>query len=169
MPAPVDLNTADLDTVYAELTRTGLVRRLLHLAHEEDLGPPPPRGSGDITSRVTLSAPDDVGQAALVVRGAGVLAGLRVLPELLRLFAPAVELHVRAADGHRAEADTVAAALIGPFAEILAAERTLLNIVGRLSGVATLTRQFVDAVAGTRARIYDTRKTTPGLRVLEKY
>lgn len=169
MPAPIDLNAADLDAVYAELSRSGLVRRLLQIAHEEDLGPLPPKGNGDITSRVTLPAPDDIGQAALIVREPGVLAGLRVLPDLLRLFAPSVELHVRAADGRRAEADTVAAALVGPFQEILAAERTLLNVVGRLSGVATMTRRFVDAVAGTRAKIYDTRKTTPGLRVLEKY
>ncbi len=168
-PSLRDLNTADLETVYAELTRSGLVQRLIQIAHEEDLGPPPPRGNGDITSYATLGEGAEIGEAALVVREGGVLAGLRVLPDLLRLFAPNVELRVRAADGHRAEAETVAAALVGPFEEILAAERTLLNIVGRLSGVATMTRRFVDAVAGTRAKIYDTRKTTPGLRVLEKY
>ena len=167
MPAQRDLNAADLDTVYAELTKTGLVRRLLQIAHEEDLGPP--GGSDDITSAAALGSTFEMGQAALVVREPGVLAGLRVLPELLKLFAPDVELRVRAADGHVAEAETVAAALTGPFEEILAAERTLLNIVGRLSGVATLTRRFVDAASGTRAKIYDTRKTTPGLRVLEKY
>lgn len=173
MPAPIDLNAADLDTVWAELTRTGLHRRLLQLAHDEDLGPDaggrgPRGGGGDITSRVTI--PEDAqGQAALVVREPGILAGLRILPDLLHLFAPNTACQTRAADGHPAEADTIAAVLQGPVCEILAAERTLLNLVGRLSGVATRTREFVSAIEGTGARIYDTRKTTPGLRVLEKY
>ncbi len=166
MPAPIDLNAADLDTVWSALTKTNLHRRLLQLARDEDLAAP--GGAGDITSRVTI--PEHAqGRAALVVREPGVLSGLRLLPDLLSLFAPNAACQTRAADGKRADAGAVAAVLQGPLREILAAERTLLNLVGRLSGVATRTAEFVRAVEGAGAKIYDTRKTTPGLRILEKY
>ena len=163
MPAPIDLNAADLDTVWSTLATTNLHRRLLQLARDEDLPPP-----GDITSHIAIPAHAQ-GQAALVVRQPGILSGLRLLPDLLQLFAPNTAFQIRAADGRHADAGTVAAILQGPLREILAAERTLLNLVGRLSGVATRTAEFVRAVEGAGAKIYDTRKTTPGLRILEKY
>jgi nicotinate-nucleotide pyrophosphorylase (carboxylating) len=89
---------------------------------------------------------------------------------LMELFAPGASLTAVACDGEGVEAGAVLARVRGPAAEVLALERTLLNLVGRLSGVATLTSRFVaEAAAGGRARVFDTRKTTPGLRVLEKY
>jgi nicotinate-nucleotide pyrophosphorylase (carboxylating) len=161
-----DLNQLSLEALYAELTRTGLVRRLLQLAFEEDLGPD--RGPGDITSRVCV--PEDATcEGRLVARRAGTVAGIRAVPMVLQVFAPDVAFEGRAADGHAVEAETTLGHLRGTTRQVLAAERTLLNIVGRLSGIATLTASFVDKVKGSRAAVYDTRKTTPGLRMLEKY
>ncbi|MFZ4572876.1 MAG: carboxylating nicotinate-nucleotide diphosphorylase [Phycisphaerales bacterium] len=165
-----------LADLYARIRSTGLPRRLFELAYEEDLGPasPDPRGGparavGDITSSCCID-PRARATANLVARSGGVMAGLASTPELIELFAPAVRAVIRVHDGERASAGQVAAVLDGPLDEILGLERTLLNLVGRLSGIATRTRTFVDAIPrGCRAKVYDTRKTTPGLRVLEKY
>jgi nicotinate-nucleotide pyrophosphorylase (carboxylating) len=161
-----DLNQVPLESLYAELTRSGLVRRLLQLAFDEDFGPE--RGPGDVTSRVCV--PEDAScQGRLVARQPGLIAGIRAIPMVLEVFAPEVAFEGRAGDGHAVTADTTLGYLRGPAPQVLAAERTLLNIVGRLSGIATLTARFVEQVKGTRAAVYDTRKTTPGLRMLEKY
>lgn len=154
---------ADLESLYGHMTRSGHVQRLLQLAYEEDMG-----ARGDITSRVCILEAA-VGEGVVVARRAGVISGVRVMPSVLEMFAPGVFLDVRIADGRRAEAGDVVAVLRGPLREVLAAERTLLNLLGRMSGIATLTARFVAAAAGSRARILDTRKTTPGLRALEKY
>lgn len=159
-----------LKGLYAELAQTGLVRRVIELCRDEDLGPA--TGPGDITTRCTV-APDEPGLAAIVPRQAGVVAGLACVPEILAVFAPTVTFAELTHDSAPALAGVKVGTLSGPRAGILAAERTVLNMIGRLSGVATRTAQFVDAVRAANpprpVQLCDTRKTTPGLRVLEKY
>ena len=108
-------------------------------------------------------------RANIVSRQDGVIAGLRAVEVAISEMDAALECSPALADGQRVAAGQTAATLSGPARSMLTAERILLNLLGRLSGVATLTRKYVDAVAGTHARIYDTRKTTPGWRRLEKY
>jgi nicotinate-nucleotide pyrophosphorylase (carboxylating) len=109
------------------------------------------------------------GEAALVSRQAGVVAGLRAAALALSEMDAQVHWSPLATDGDSIVPGQTLATVAGPARSLLSAERIVLNLVGRLSGVASLTRQYVEAVAGTRARIYDTRKTTPGWRRLEKY
>ena len=138
-------------------------RRLTRLAIQEDLG-----RAYDWTT-LALVPPDTPGRAEVVVRKPGVVAGLVAAAEVLGEFDPKIVWKPLRHDGDAVSADTIAARISGPARSLLAAERTMLNFLGRLSGIATLTRQYVDAVARTGARIYDTRKTTPGWRRLEKY
>ena len=161
-----DLNALALPALFNELTRDGSLHRLLLLARDEDLGPG--GQPGDITSRATVSE-TAVLKANLVMRAPGTLAGILTIPEVLKIFAPRAKAQLLIPDGDRVSANDIAATIEGPARELLAAERTLLNLVGRLSGIATRTRQFADAVAGLPVQILDTRKTTPGLRNLEKY
>lgn len=161
---PADVNALPLPALFASLSASGLVRRLLELARDEDLGE-----AGDVTSLVAI-APARQGRARLVARSGGVIAGLAVIPELISVFAPDAAWHPEHHDGVEGDSRCVLGTLTGPLRQILALERTMLNLVGRLSGIATLTAQYVRALpGGTRAGIYDTRKTTPGNRVLEKY
>ena len=146
------------------------ITRLVAAALDEDLGPAPGR---DVTSQSTIAG-TTTGTADLVARADGVLAGLVVVPEVLaqvaaRLGLPAPSLVVRVPDGTRVTRGDVLAELAGPVQALLVAERTLLNLASRASGVATHTRRWADALEGTGARVLDTRKTTPGLRALEKY
>lgn len=159
-----DLNAMSLPRLYEHLCQGGLVRRVLELARDEDLG-----GAGDVTSE--LSVPLGArAEAGIVAREAGVAAGLASVPELLDVFGCSLAFERRVEDGERLVPGAVLGTLGGSLREILAVERTLLNMVGRLSGIATRTAEFVAALGtGVRAKIYDTRKTTPGLRVLEKY
>lgn len=125
-------------------------------------------GSGDITTITTV--PEDTSvRARMVARAAGVVAGI---PIAMAAFA-AADTHIRAlalrSDGDQVAPGTTLCEVDGPARGILTAERTALNFVQRLSGIATLTARYVRAVSGTPARIVDTRKTTPGLRVFEKY
>jgi nicotinate-nucleotide pyrophosphorylase (carboxylating) len=150
------------------LTEAGLdpadVVRVVRLALEEDLvlGP-------DVTTLATVP-PGARATGDVVPRKPGVLAGLPVAAAVFDLVGgPEVELVLHDADGSPAEPGRPALTVTGPAASLLTAERTALNLVSRLSGVATATRRWVDAVAGTGAAIRDTRKTTPGLRALEKY
>lgn len=160
-----DLNGLKLPQLYARLADSGLVRRLLELARDEDLGP---EGlAGDVTSHV-CSAQDRQVEAGLVCRENGVVAGLAVVEDLLDVFTPDVSFDATVADGAYVEAGAVLGVIKGSQWAVLAAERTVLNLVGRLSGIATYTNQFVAAIEGG-ARLFDTRKTTPGLRMLEKY
>jgi nicotinate-nucleotide pyrophosphorylase (carboxylating) len=111
-----------------------------------------------------------MGAGRVIARVGGVVSGLEAMPLLVEVFAPACRHDVHARDGARVEPGTVVATIHGPLDELLGLERTLLNLVGRLSGIATRTTEFVGAIPpGSRARLYDTRKTTPGLRALEKY
>ena len=136
---------------------------LLRLAIPEDIGE-----AGDLTTAALV--PDDVvGQAAVVVRSAGVIAGLPAGGVVLKAVDPRLAWHEKAKDGQSVQSGDLVATIGGPAQNLLQAERLVLNLLGRLSGIATLTREYVEAVAGTRARVYDTRKTTPGWRRLEKY
>jgi len=159
----VRLLSAGLDpAAVARVIRTGLA---------EDLADGP-----DVTTVATI-APGSVGLADVVTRGAGVIAGLSVAEAVFQSAAlpsdgsafPHISCKLRVGDGERVSAGTVLLTVEGPLDVILTAERTVLNIVCHLSGIATVTRRWVDAVAGTGARIRDTRKTLPGLRALEKY
>lgn len=123
---------------------------------------------GDITSQAVI-APDATSKAELVARSAGVIAGLSVARMVFEKVDPAVEFEELVSDGDRVEAGAVVAGVSGPSRSILTAERTSLNLLGRMSGVATSAAQLVAAVDGTGARITDTRKTMPGLRVADKY
>jgi nicotinate-nucleotide pyrophosphorylase (carboxylating) len=136
---------------------------LIGLALEEDLGQ-----VGDITSAALIST-QARGSAQLVARASGVLAGLPVVTRLIEEFQPFTEWQRKMDDGDRLERGCVIGELVGPVRSILALERTALNFLQRLSGIATLTARFVSAVEGSTAAIYDTRKTTPGWRALEKY
>jgi len=146
------------------------VARIVAIALDEDLGPAPGR---DVTTQATIAASTLVG-GAFVARADGVVAGLATVTETLRQVADRLGLAAPSVTQVAADGDRV-----GPGAElvrveglghvVLIAERTALNLVSRASGVATHTRRWVDALDGTGARVLDTRKTTPGLRELEKY
>ncbi len=135
------------------------VRRAL----AEDLG-----RAGDVTSIATVPE-STVARADVVARNPGVIAGLPLVARTLQELSDAVEIEPRARDGDNVTASTVLMRVHGPARAVLAAERVALNFLGRLSGVATATHEFVRRVAHTNARITCTRKTTPGLRALEKY
>ena len=139
------------------------VRTLVAAALAEDIG------RGDLTTQLTVPAGLRA-TAALVAKQAGVLAGGPLVDRVFAaLGARDVAITHHASDGSSFAAGARLVSLAGPAADLLTGERTALNFVQRLSGVATLTRRYVEAVQGTRARVVDTRKTTPGLRVLEKY
>jgi nicotinate-nucleotide pyrophosphorylase (carboxylating) len=129
----------------------------------EDLG-----RAGDVTSIATI--PEGTQARALVVaRAAGVIAGLPLVAAAFQKLAPEIEISTGLRDGASVAAKTTLMRLAGPARAVLAAERTALNLLGHLSGVATATHEFVRRAAGTKLRICCTRKTTPGLRALEKY
>jgi len=138
-------------------------RRLVELALAEDLD-----GAGDCTSTALIPA-GQPGRAAFVARTAGVAAGLPAAALVCTAVDAELAFTPAVADGTRLDRGVVLATVAGPLHSILVAERTALNFLQRLSGVASLTRRYVDAVAGTRAAVLDTRKTTPGWRLLEKY
>jgi nicotinate-nucleotide pyrophosphorylase (carboxylating) len=159
----VDLNALRLPDLFAHLTADGSLDRLLEAARREDLAM-----AGDVTTEAIVP-PEATCLATGMSREAGVVAGLEALRPALRALGCGAELQPCARDGETCRSGQALWRLHGPLGPILTAERTILNIVGRLSGVATMTCRFVREVAGTRAVICDTRKTTPGLRALEKY
>ncbi|BBL93514.1 carboxylating nicotinate-nucleotide diphosphorylase [Thermus thermophilus] len=125
-------------------------------------------GQGDLTS--LLVVPEDLeGEAVILAKEGGVLAGLWVAERVFALADPRTAFAPLVAEGARVAEGTEVARVRGPLRGILAGERLALNLLQRLSGIATLTRAYVEALAGTKAQILDTRKTTPGLRALEKY
>jgi nicotinate-nucleotide pyrophosphorylase (carboxylating) len=134
---------------------------LLELALAEDIG------SGDVTSLATVPASAQA-IGTMLAKAPGVISGLDVAGDVFRRVDPTVTFTPLVANGDRVAAMTPIATVSGPARSILTAERLALNLVQRLSGVATLTARFVSAVAGSKARVVDTRKTTPGLRALEK-
>ena len=137
----------------------GLLRRAL----QEDLGL-----AGDLTTSATVPAGERLA-GRIVARRGGCVAGLQVAARVFALLDADVRFDARVADGDVVAADTTLAEIAGPAHAILTGERVALNLLGHLSGVATVTRGIVDAIAGTRGRVVCTRKTTPGLRALEKY
>lgn len=140
---------------------TETVRRNVADALREDLGP------GDINAE--LIAPATHAEARIVTRDAGVLCGQTWVAEACRQVDPSLQLRWHASDGQRLAAGDLLAELTGSAQSLLSVERTAINFLQLLSGTATRTRAFVDAVATTRAEILDTRKTLPGLRVAQKY
>lgn len=149
---------------YRALVNPGLTRRLLELCRDEDLGP----DHLDPTAALMVE-PGQRGEAWITARQPGVVCGLQAVGDVLDVLAPTTLFRDLAHDGQRVERGQRLGALLGPRHEILAAERTLLNLLGRLSGVATETARYVRAIEGSSAVVVDTRKTTPGLRQLEKY
>lgn len=148
------------DDVYPPIEE---VRRAVTLALAEDIGP-----LGDLTG--SLVPADAVARASFVARQPGVIAGMSCVRETCRELDEGLELTVLIEDGGVVEAGSIVARVAGPFRSLLIAERTALNFLCHLSGVATLTRRYVEAASAVNhgARVRDTRKTTPGLRALEK-
>jgi nicotinate-nucleotide pyrophosphorylase (carboxylating) len=139
-----------------------LIQDTLLAALREDIG------SGDVTSRATI--PDNARAAArYTTKQELVVAGLDLVQEIVRLVDPTLAFKAAEHDGKSVSSGTALAEIRGSARSILTAERTSLNVLQRMCGIATLTRRYVDRVQGTRARIVDTRKTVPGLRVLDKY
>jgi nicotinate-nucleotide pyrophosphorylase (carboxylating) len=140
-----------------------LVEQAVATALEEDLG-----GVGDITTN-TIIPPDAQGDASIIVRKPGVIAGLDLAAASFKSLDPDVRFTRIVEDGSKVEVGATIARIAGKTRALLTGERTALNFFGRLSGIATLTAGYVAAVEGTHAKIVETRKTTPGLRALEKY
>jgi nicotinate-nucleotide pyrophosphorylase (carboxylating) len=141
-----------------------VVEDVVARALDEDLG-----AAGDVTTTATIAA-GALAAADLVARQDGVVAGLPVAAYVFETVSQGrLRVELGTVDGARVTAGEVLATIRGPVRDLLTAERTALNLLGHLSGIATLTRRWVDAVEGTGARIRDTRKTLPGLRALQKY
>jgi nicotinate-nucleotide pyrophosphorylase (carboxylating) len=140
-----------------------LVDKAVAEALAEDLGM-----GGDITTEATVPAGTRA-SGVIAARKAGTVAGVQLAAAAFKTIDPFVEFEVVAGDGERVEAGGIIARVKGDARALLTAERTALNFLGRLSGIATLTARYVSAIAGTHARIVDTRKTTPGQRALEKF
>src|SRR4030042_1431359 len=138
------------------------VRPLIQMAIEEDLG------QGDKTSEL-LFKDDTSAKATIISREEIVVCGMAVVREILKCYDERLDLDVRVGDGESAHVGSKLGIIDGPLRPMLSAERVMLNFLQRLSGIATTTRKYVRAIQGTKARIYDTRKTMPGWRLLEKY
>jgi nicotinate-nucleotide pyrophosphorylase (carboxylating) len=141
---------------------TDTLERIVHAALAEDVG------AGDVTTEATVAA-DTPGTAELLVKEPGVVCGLLAAEVTFRTLDPDIRFEAFVSDGDAVEPPAVVARVTGSERAILTGERVALNFLGRLSGIATLTRRYVDAIAGTDAVVLDTRKTTPGLRALEKH
>lgn len=139
-----------------------LVRRVVRAALEED------GAFQDVTTLSTVP-PDQRGSGEFLSKDTGVLAGMPLVRAAFEAVDPSIELHARLQDGAPLEYGSIIATVEGPLASILSAERIGLNFLQRLSGTATLTRRLTEVVAGLPTRVVDTRKTTPGLRALERY
>jgi nicotinate-nucleotide pyrophosphorylase (carboxylating) len=138
------------------------LERLAYAALAEDVG------EGDVTTEAVVDA-DASGSAVIFLKEPGVVCGLGIVESVFRALDEEVEVEPLVEEGSLVESRTAVVRLSGPLRAILTGERTALNYLGRLCGIATLTRRYVDAVEGTGVAILDTRKTTPGLRVLEKH
>lgn len=135
--------------------------RLIDLAFAEDIG------EGDHTTLCCI--PEEAqGRQKLLVKEAGILAGIRIALEIFRRFDPNLKAEVLIEDGARVQPGDVAMIVTGSIRSLLQTERLMLNVVQRMSGIATMTARYVEQLKGTKTRILDTRKTTPGMRMLEK-
>lgn len=138
-----------------------LIDALLDLAFAEDIG------DGDHTT--LCSIPDDeMGQSRLLVKETGILAGVEIARKVFHKFDPQLQMEVFIQDGTPVKVGDVAFVVSGKVRSILQTERIVLNLMQRMSGIATTTRRYVDMIEGTRAKLLDTRKTTPGMRMIEK-
>lgn len=164
----IEPNEVTLPELARALLRSEGVTRLLELARDEDLGVPP----RDFTGELMFDA-SDRRSVRLVSRAEGVLAGLACVPKIIEVFTgdheEPVSFEAHAEDGSAIKPGDTLASFEGSARALVRFERTMLNLVSRLSGVATRTAEFVRAVDGTGVDICDTRKTTPGLRLFEKY
>lgn len=138
------------------------VDKIIRRALAEDLGP------GDLTTDAVIQ-PETMGQAVLIAKQAIVLAGLSVFRRTFEILSPEVRFSLSFKDGDRVDRGAEICGVSAPVQAILKAERTALNFLQRMSGIATLTGKYVEQVKDYKARVLDTRKTTPGLRVLDKY
>ncbi len=159
----LDLNSLKLPELFQTLTADQSLRRLIAAARDEDLGE-----AGDVTTASIIPAGRAV-RVAGVARAPGVVAGLAALPTVLDVFDADVTVEQQSQDGRSCEAGQTLWTLAGSHQAILAIERTMLNLIGTMCGIASLTRRYVQAVEGTGAAICDTRKTAPGLRAMAKY
>ena len=142
-------------------TKDQLIDELLDLAFAEDLG------DGDHTTLSTIPA-DAVGKSRLIIKEDGILSGVNIAKMVLDKTDPSIKLEVMIEDGTEVKKGDVAFIAEGPVRSLLIAERTMLNIMKRMSGVATMARKYQDELQGLHTRVLDTRKTTPGMRMLEK-
>lgn len=138
-----------------------LIDNLIDLAFSEDIG------DGDHTTLCCIPA-DAMGKSRLLIKEAGVLAGVEVAKEIFHRFDPTMKVEVLMEDGTEVKPGDVAMIVEGKVQSLLQTERLMLNVMQRMSGIATMTRKYVKQLEGTRTRVLDTRKTTPGLRMLEK-
>lgn len=139
-----------------------MMSRLIDLWLAEDIG------SGDLTSQTMIDA-DARATFAMNARQPMIVAGIDMAAAVFKQYDPSLDVALKVADGNRVAAKTVLLVVSGPARSVLTAERAALNIIQHLSGIATETARYVEVIAGTRAKLIDTRKTTPGLRMLEKH
>lgn len=142
-------------------TKDELIDELLDLAFAEDLG------DGDHTTLSTIPA-EAMGRSRLIIKEKGILSGVDIARKVLHRVDPSIKIDVMINDGAEVKPGDIAFVAEGPVRALLIAERTLLNIMQRMSGVATMTRRYQDELKGLHTRVLDTRKTTPGMRMLEK-
>ena len=142
-------------------TKDQLIDELLDLAFAEDLG------DGDHTTLSTIPS-DAIGKSQLIIKEDGVLAGVDIARKVLAKVDPEIKMTVSINDGEKVKKGDIAFVAEGSVRSLLIAERTMLNIMQRMSGVATMTRIYQDELEGLHTRVLDTRKTTPGMRMLEK-
>ena len=138
-----------------------LIDRLIDLAFAEDIG------DGDHTTLSCIPA-TAMGKSKLLIKEAGVLAGIEIAKEIFHRFDPTMKVEVFINDGAEVKPGDVAMIVEGKIQSLLQTERLMLNVMQRMSGIATMTRKYVKQLEGTKTRVLDTRKTTPGLRMLEK-
>ncbi|MBS7284204.1 MAG: carboxylating nicotinate-nucleotide diphosphorylase [Prevotella sp.] len=135
--------------------------RLIDLSFAEDIG------DGDHTTLCCIPE-DAMGQSKLLIKEPGILAGVEVAKEVFRRFDPTMQVEVFIGDGSKVNVGDVAMIVTGKVRSLLQTERLMLNIMQRMSGIATMTHRYVERLEGTGTRVLDTRKTTPGMRMLEK-
>lgn len=142
-------------------TKEELIDDLLNLSFAEDVG------DGDHTTLSTIPA-DVMGKSQLIIKEDGILAGVEIAQKVLEKVDPSIKMEIFINDGSQVKKGDIAFVAEGPVRSLLIAERTMLNIMQRMSGVATMTRRYQDELSGLHTKVLDTRKTTPGMRMLEK-
>lgn len=142
-------------------SRDELIEDLLNLSFAEDLG------DGDHTTLSTIPT-DAMGRSRLIIKEDGILAGVEIAEKVLHKVDPSIKMTIMIGDGAEVKKGDIAFTAEGPVRSLLIAERTMLNIMQRMSGVATMTKRYQDELKGLHTKVLDTRKTTPGMRMLEK-